>query len=1656
MNKWFRRFLYFIAGIVTLVLVVFLLLQTEWAKNLIRKKLQAYVSERTNTEFLIGSIDYSLPTWVELNGVLMRDQQNDTLLYGNRIKADVSMLKLLSAKYQVNKILLDNIYVNLTKNDTDSVFNYQFIIDAFKSKSAKATSADTSGIDLSLNELTLKSVRFNLLDYNTGSYTRMSVKDLNLQLKNLDVNKMQFDIEKLYTDELRLEIVVKKAFTDTSTNITVLTLPTVVADSLLIKNSFISFIDEIQNIKSINSIGQLQITGLTNKENPKTLKGKYIQLSNSTIAFDHKLVEKTDVAKAQDTSTVTDNLAFIVDEIDLNNNKITYNNTAAPVKINGLDYAHLAITDLQLKAEQNVFKDGAIQSAIRGFSFKDKSGFQLDSLRGSVKLDSGYISIKDFILKTPTSTIQANAMVYPLSFTNNTGQPKGFPQNDIVLTNTIISKKDLDLLADGLTSKYKKQMDALGDLLIDANLTGSARQLLINDLNIRSATGKGFILHVAGTAANINNPENVSFNLNIKNFTASRALINPFLIKNKQPINLPPVIFITGLLAGNRNRLQPNLRVSSSFGQATAKGTIINYEDPNKMQYDLMINAADLETGKWIYQDSLLGKITGNITAKGFNGFDFKKNTIKTTANISSFRLQQNVYNNIKLNAVLVKGLADFVASVNDELLQANIKGKANIKTNYPSIDAFLNLQKADLFALGFVKDSLQISTLAKIDLKNATPQNLDAVLRFDSLLVNTAGQKIFSDSAIIVALVRNDSTIIDLTSSLADANIASNLNYEQMPVLLNEVMANYLSAQNNAAASKSPSGTIVTALVVKPNEQYNSLAKDLSFKNVLASITISNVNRDSAVKGTITADELQAGTNKVSNLAAAIHGTSDSLLMVLNADTLSAGNILLYDALVKAGFDDNNIAASILTKDADKADQFALAFIANQNTSSKGYDFQLKDGLTLNYKKWQVNGQNKVRTSPQGYNVSDFDISNNQQKISIASTSPVFNAPLKVIVDNFKLSTITTALNKDSMLLEGLLNANFLASNFNQAIPTFDGTVKLDSILYQQISVGNLNLTANSNGGQVNVAGKLDGNGNNVNMSGNYNANNIDIKINLNPLSLLSVQPFTQGNLVRSKGTISGPLTINGSVNDPRWNGELSFNGVQTTAAQFGTFLNIDAQKLTLQHPAINFNNFTIQDSTGNDLKINGTITQNSQKEFITNLTVQTNNFNLIDNTATDNKMIFGKAIVGMDAAVNGPLTAPEFTGNAIVKNGTEVTYIKQSIPASLKEREALIEFVDMDTISNLITKRTRQEESQLTERNATVGGDFQYNLNLEVEPEAKFNIILDPATRDELQVQGSAQINMGSNPNGDVTMSGTYNLKGGSYQLNYGPVKRKFALLDGSTIRLTGDPQNAMADITASYEISTSPLDLIGNEISGVTASETTQYKRKVPFLVMLKIEGTVAKPQLSFDIVIKEKAAGISYELSTTVENKLQQLRTDPSQMNKQVFALLALGRFIGDESSNFFGGNNIGSTNLLANESVSGFLNAAVDQLAGNLIKGVDLDIDLKNVDDDPAANRTDLNVALGKTFLNDRLTVSFGKNFTIDGNDPASKGNSNAQFMPDINTTYKLSKDGKYMIRAYRRNQYEAIMDGYFIETGVAFTFTMDYNKFKELFSRKKK
>jgi len=1666
MNKWVKRLLYFLGTVVGLILLLFLFLQTRWGKNIVRNKIASYISNKTNTKFKIASIDYSLPKWVELNGVIMLDRNNDTLLYGNKIKANISMLKLISGKYEVEKLLLEDMYINLHKKKNDTVFNFQFVIDAFTSKSDPTASAtDTSKIDLSLDQLMLKKVRFNMLDDATGSYTRMTVKDFDLKLKNLDINTLEFDIDKLYTDELWFDLSIQQhtvAANEPSTTAQAASYkwPLIRADSLVIKNSHIGFEDQVTKIKSVNDINLLEAFRFSNMENPYLYKGETLRLTNSTVLFNHNTSVKTNSTSVTntdvtDTADAVDDLAFQVDKIYLTNNSITYNDEAAKATINGIDYAHLAINKLNLLANNTYYQNGKIESSIQNFSFADKSGFTLQSLSGYIKVNDESIRLKNFIAKTPTSTLRADAVVYPVNVSANNSRQS----SSIEISNSFISQQDIRLLANDISRQYASQLNALGDLAITANMSGTPQEMKIRELKLRSVNGRTFTADLSGSLANITNPKNLGYNLNIRNLTAERSLIAPYIQQSGQKIQLPPVINLSGTLAGNTNSVQTNVTINSAFGKATAKGMLVNFQQPAALTYDMVISATALETGKWVYQDSLLGKLTGTINAKGNNGFNIKKNNLDLTANINSFRIQKNTYNNIDLDAYFEKGLVEMKANIKDPVLNALLNGNADIRNEYPTLHADIDLPAANLYALGFTPDSMVVSTIGRVDINNADPSSLDAVIRLDSILLKRNGSNIYADSILLTGKVRNDSTFFTLNSPNAGADIASNLTYIEMPELLNEVMSYYMPPPGTTAAKQAPPGSITASILLYPDETYRILVNDLDFRNIQAHAFITNQQPDSAVKATIVGEKLTASGVTLANLNTVISGTKDSLLMTLTADTLASKGILLYEGLVKAGFADNNFIADVETKDSKQKKQYAFAVTGKQNTTANGYDIKLGDNLMLNYDQWNINPQNLVSVTGKGFNIKNFDINNSNQRLALSSTGSGYNDPLKVDITNFELSTITTAYNQDSTQLRGLINSNFIVSNFGQTIPTVDGLLQIDSLFYQQAPLGNLQLNASANNDKVQLDGKVDGFGNNVTIAGDYSANNIDLDINMSPLKLLTLQPFTAGNLAGSKGDISGPIKIKGPVNNPVWNGELQFNGIETITTQFGTFLRIDGQKITLAYPSINFDNFIVNDSTGNALKIDGNLLQNESKNFISDLYLKTDQFNIMNSTAMDNSMLYGKAIVSLEGNLKGVVTSPEFIGGAVIKNGTRITYVQENLAESLREREGVIEFVDMDTISNLLMKKTAQDVAAEKKSFTANKGLFTYNINLEVEREAEFIVIVDPVTRDELKVKGTGNINMSVNPNGSISMAGIYKLNSGSYELNYGIVNRKFILLDGSTVMLSGDPNNASLDITAAYEISTPPIDLISNEIGGSTSPASVPYKRKIPFEVLLKITGTALKPLLAFDIRIKDKAEGVSYALETTIENKLEQLRTDESQMNKQVFALLALNRFIGDESSNFFGGSSIGSSgSFLANESVSAFLNDAINQIAADLIKGVDIDINLKTVYDEGAGQRTDLDVGLAKTFLNDRLTVSVGKNFAIDGNDPVAKGvnnNSNVQFIPDISTTYKLSNDGRYLLRAYRRNQYEAILDGYFIESGIAFTLTMDYNKFKEVFRKRK-
>lgn len=215
---------------------------------------------------------------------------------------------------------------------------------------------------------------------------------------------------------------------------------------------------------------------------------------------------------------------------------------------------------------------------------------------------------------------------------------------------------------------------------------------------------------------------------------------------------------------------------------------------------------------------------------------------------------------------------------------------------------------------------------------------------------------------------------------------------------------------------------------------------------------------------------------------------------------------------------------------------------------------------------------------------------------------------------------------------------------------------------------------------------------------------------------------------------------------------------------------------------------------------------------------------------------------------------------------------------------------------------------------------------------------------------------------------------------------------------------------------------------------------------------------KPQIAFDINLPEnRSYTISGEVEATVRSRLALLRRDPSEINKQVFAVLLLGRFIGDnpfQSEASGGGFNVQS---FAKQSVSKLLTEQLNSLAAGLIEGVDINFDVASADDYTTGEkrtRTDLNVGLSKRLLNDRLTVTVGSNFQLEGKQPAG-GQASNNIAGNVSVNYQLSQDGKYMLRFYRKNEYEGLADGYVVETGLGFLISLDYDRFGALLRERK-
>lgn len=1648
-RKWIKVAFVTLGAILVLVLATLLFLQTSAGKSFVARRLEAYLSKKLETEVTLGTLDYSIPDWIELRGLELKDKNNNVLLSGKQVRVDIHMFRLLRGDIQIEEIILAGVNVNIYRNQNDLNFNYQFIIDAFTSQT-KDTASNKEPLKISISKLNLDSIQFRYNDGKEKMYYAADIGNFEAAMKSLDLDRMNFELKDWYLSHTRVSI------TDSSTHIKETTTNTGETSPFTVNGKSLALRDVSFEYKSIadgssivTKVDSLALITPSFNLVAQTAKANTIRLIGS--GYEMQTVSPP-AQNADSNTTASKPWTISVDSLQLAGNNFGYHNNFYKPVSKGLDYNHINVNDIQANAHSIRYINNQLRTNLQNASLVFNEQVQLKNAAAVVDFSDSLLVLKDALVAVNQSQLNARG-----EFRLPLNQPKGadlskFPIR-LHLDKSFVSLQDVELIAPGTVQKLPVQLAKNEKIYFAGNLDGAIDRLRFRALNIYTGN-RQFFFRGDGSLVSATDPARLKYDFDIAAFHAERSLLTPALekqLKDKN-VDLPPAINAKGGVRGSTNDVAlQNFLISTNYGAAQLNGTMNNFSNPERLNYNITVDARELETGKWIGKDSLLGKLTGIVSVKG-KGTKPEQLVAELQLAVKSFVVKGYDYSNIDLTGSYTNGAFQTNGSINDKNLSTRIDLNGNLEQNNQSASGKIEIANADLYQLKLASDSFRISTTIDLDAKDLRAGTLNAAILIDSTNLFVTGKKIFIDTVQVNGQGRSDSTFITVATPFLVATLNGKYRYDELPAQVNHyIQTNYFDKKDTVAIR--PTQAVFEARLTS-HDFLTYLNPDLLLeKPVQVTASFDNRGNDSVLNALITASAFkfkQTGAEEVKITAA---GSDTTLTFLVRADRLFSGSQNYLQPTVEGSFKKNMLDVAASTKDNNNKDFYALK--SNILLEEGKTTISLTDNLLLNGESWQVADNNSAIISKEGYIFNNIVISRGAQSLSVNNKTAGQVSAIDIKIDSFSLASIVAFANQDSLLADGKMDGQFTVEQPIKEVPEVKGQLSVQALKVKSILIGDAQFNSSVANNQVQLTGEIkDPNEINIKANADINTGTLDADIRLAKLNMNTVEAFSGGTINRASGDITGFANIGGTFKKPTWKGELNFNDAAFALTDYNSLYRIKQEKIVFEYPTIKLDQFQITDTLNNPLTLNGTAKMLDNGSFDLDLSVRARNFIAINAPRKSESVIYGTGIMDANVTIEGNSSAPSIQGSASLENGSNVHYVIPQQNNYLDDRNDIVTFIKADTIQHLGTKKVSLNTDSV---GATVFRGLKYNLNLQVKKEAVLTVVVDPLNNDELQIQGTAQINAGIDEGGRVGLNGVYNLESGYYIMNYKLIKRKFELVKGSTITFSGDPKEASADITAQYEVNASAGDLLGNEIAdGAGASQS--LTNKVPFLVILSIKGSLTKPELGFDIKLKEGAEGVNATVADAIENKLAQVRYDVSAMNKQVFGLLIMNRFISDRSSDFFAGGGF-NADAVARESVSRFLAEAVNQIAKDLIKGVDIDVNLKNYQaaESNSITRTDVDVALSKRLFNDRLSISVGKNFTVDGNSPAAQGQSNnqAQNFPDITTTYKLSRDGRYMIRAYRRNQYEAQVDGYFVETGATFSITMDYNRFRELFQKRR-
>ncbi len=1643
-------------GLLAFLLLISFLINLPVVQTILIRFVISDIEKKTGTTLSIGRIAVILPNKINVSEIYASDSRGDTLLNAKKIKVNINIFKLLRNKTQLNNLVINGATVNLKRFATDSSFNFQPYINAFSVNEThkSQTKEDTANNNYSLRikKIYLADIKFAFCDSANHNYFRAMLGKANIIVRDLNLKDNRIDLSTFELANVMLSIVIN-SMSEKKTepvdfdiglqrilkleNVNLKYTNNVTHQSIDATNINLKLIPQEINLPDHRiSVDKFQLTGAG-----LIIHKGFVPLSDSSKV---KKSPEIDLLKSFPWDITVNNLYF-------KNNSYSYTDDNKLLQLSGIDYDHLQLKNINGNLKNIHLLNSGLNADINELSLSEKSGFILNRFSTSVRYTGTQAEIKNLTLQTPFSVIQNFSVIGHAAADQLLNHP-GEIKISTKITKSKIGLEDLLIFFPQLSKMNRLFSNPERFFSIDGSIEGKIHKLTIEHL---VAGFDSTIIQISGIIQGLPDISSTSYDMIIDTLGTTRNNMLTILGDSLIPgsINLPQKIDLTGRFNRSAGNLKALAKVKTTFGDIMLEVRIKDDTVPDFKYYSATMDLRHFDAGKML-SDTIMGTVTLKAHTEGSYPTDSILNAnVRFDVRASEIAFAHYKYTNADILGKYKDHLLTASMNYSDSNLVFRVGGTVDFSDTIPAFKINLNISGADLQSLKLTGNKISLLGKVTADFKGKNLNSINGKIDLSNLLIVKNGNQYHLDSA--TANIENKQTYTSV--SLISQSVRLSYYGSVKINALEDVLKEYVNRYFYDRAKELPVADSIDNFNIKLEILNSELLTNIFWPD-LHDIQPSYVEGSySAANHTLDlhADFPSIGykNQQIDSLKINLHAAdTNALNYSIRFQRFSAPPFAMDRTTMDGSVTNNILSFSVKSGSTGNQDRFVIA--GNISKYKNEYTLHIDPhNFIINFADFSLPLDNEFIFGKQNIRFVNIDMASDNQRIRISNTGDSLQTnDYMVDFSEFAVSNLTGLFETGRDILTGTIDGKLLLSRKTNGSTIYSDLSLNNVMLFNDTVFNTIKLEASTTReGMLIIDSKFAGRKNNLSISGDIGlkdkSNPLNLKADIQQIDLKIMAPFIRKQFSEFNGEMGGNLKITGNIENPKITGELNFENTTVVPAFLNTRIHIADEKLKLKNRDLIFNHFTIQDDLKNKAELNGRMNFDSLTAPEFNLRFSSKGFRFLNSTSNENTLYYGRMIANVDATITGTLMKPAINLVASIQKPSVFHLVVPTLNAPTIEKEGIVKFVDRN-------KSTGQQimERNLENNSASVTNSNNPLLNLtayvEIDEGTKIYILVDPASNEELYVNGKGNMSLSMKGNSTPNLTGRYEIEEGTYSLTlYDVIRRTFTIKSGSYLQWNGNMMNPQTDITTIYQVNTSPFPLIADETTLLNASDNSLYSEIIPFNVELHLSGHLLQPDLKFNLNVPQ---GHSNAL---VDAKLTRLNNDETELNKQVFSLLLFNNFMqGTTSANKPVAYELNST---ARSSVSRILTQQLNSFAERHIKGFNVDIAVNSYYQSmgkQSAGKTNVKLNFSKELFGKRLNVQVGGDINVEGTEQKTPFDFNS-IAGDLAIEYKLDEAGTFRLRGFSKSEYEDVIDGEVIATGISFIFNKDFYRLNDLLKK---